>query len=185
MLSAESVKKACKPDVYAAGELLVRRKKVLRFSEDFQPDGTQLISALVEGNYGYVHQVRLLLSGEDQGEQLLLSYACNCYERQNGWGLCRHCAAVGVYAAGQEVRQPVPPTLPKRPDRKTSKRLAGYMSHYSAAALNLNDGVRAGTVVLEPTVTLEAGETGLSGTVGLRIGINRMYVVRNLSLIHI
>lgn len=181
MLTTETLRKACRPDTYAAGEQLAHKGKVLRVRQEEQPDGTELLTAQVEGNYGYIHRVQLLLSDQKEGEQTVLSYACGCYERQSGWGLCRHCAAVGIAASGMETapEAPLPTPVPKRPARKTSGRLAGYMAHYSAAARNLNEGIRPGTVRLEPTVAL-LEEPGLSGGVSLKIGVTRMYAVRNL-----
>ena len=121
------------------------------------------LSASVKGTKNY----HVELDFDEDGE--LINYSCRCQAFALYDGMCKHCAAL-LYAAKEKFAASPPEVPAVRTDP-----FAKYFLQSLKSGTEL-EGVEPGSVSLEPTV----GFSHNFITLTLKIGIERMYVLRDI-----
>ena len=92
MLKIKHIRTFCSTGTYAAGMDICKPGKIRKSRVDKVDDMTVNARALVLGNFGYYHNVRVALDGTKPN--ILDDYNCDCYEQTQLKTPCRHCVAL-------------------------------------------------------------------------------------------
>lgn len=159
--------------VYEAGVLYAHGRKVSNFS--FNPE-KGFVDANVSGNVLYDVHIELKKDGA------LQAYYCTCPAYEDYPGACKHIIAVLKTAQQKLSAAPGIPSLPGThgtlPVRPDSKRAASeFMAIFSDRKAE-NSGKERLTLELELEINTDFHQLG--GQLQLKVGTNRLYVVKNL-----
>ena len=97
MLKVSDVKALCSATTYANGEEIFQAGNLRKVRMD---EKTCTVSGLVLGNFGYYHNVRVILNAKRDG--VVDDYECDCYELTQLRSPCRHCVALALAAVDEE-----------------------------------------------------------------------------------
>lgn len=92
MLKIKHIRSFCSAGTYSAGLEICKPGKIRKIRTEQVDDLTVNARALVLGNFGYYHNVRLALDGTKPN--ILDDYSCDCYEQTQLKTPCRHCIAL-------------------------------------------------------------------------------------------
>lgn len=97
MLKKENIKSICSIDTYDCGQKLCKKENIRKVNVTKLGDYGIKATALVKGNFGFFHSVKISLNPEYRN--IIESYNCNCYEYTVSKGPCRHCIAFALALA--------------------------------------------------------------------------------------
>lgn len=92
MLKIKHIRTFCSTGTYSAGMDICKPGKIRKIRVEKVDDLTVNARALVLGNFGYYHNVRVALDGTKPN--ILDDYSCDCYEQTQLKTPCRHCIAL-------------------------------------------------------------------------------------------
>ena len=166
---------------FSRGEEIYRRGKVIKF--EVEKDGNEeTVTADVRGRGGNVYDVLLTV---DRESGLLKQSWCDCPAFYSYEGICKHCTAVllkyisepHMTASGQKSLSDYLEEMGRQRSRQTTWQMKELLRKQSVRqALPVLQGSSCGRVRLEPE--LVCSQAGC--TVEFRIGISRMYVLKDI-----
>lgn len=183
MLNRTDIRRECHKGTFQKGEELSRRGSVrnLNWTKE-KEDGFEVVSmkASVNGSHGNLYEVKIKI---DEDYREVLEYECECPAFYNYAGLCKHCTAVLLtYLEARKAGKTIPGNAPvsraQIPSvRATTYGFDGILGQYMMRdKVNLMQQEILGKVRLEPFFQLVGGAM----KVEFRIGITRMYVLKNI-----
>ncbi len=97
MLKVKHVRALCSAGTYTGGLSICKPGKIRKAIVHRVDSDTVSARALVQGNFGYYHNVRLALNARKA--DVLDDYKCDCYEQTTLKTPCRHCIALALALA--------------------------------------------------------------------------------------
>lgn len=97
MLKLKHIKAICSTETYSNGRQLCKPGKVRKVKVTNIDADTVSAHALVLGNFGYYHDVKLTLNAAKR--TVIDGYDCDCYEQSQQKAACRHCVALAMALA--------------------------------------------------------------------------------------
>lgn len=186
----EICKNCDRTSFYCSGEELQLKKSVSALQQNWSDDNQLVISGKVCGNYREFYHVSLTLNTENPDYEIE-DYKCNCAAYRKYIGMCKHCIALGLEYIEMEsaaMRGKVEEKTEKAKKKKsdTSSALANALNLYNAASHNqISSGIQKGTVHLDIELRTTRGVKSSRNEwkISCRIGVDRMYVVKDIALL--
>ncbi len=97
MLKQKHIKAICSTETFHNGRLLCKPGKVRKVKVTHIDEDHIAANALVLGNFGYFHTVKVTLNAAKRN--FVDSYDCTCYEQSQQVAPCRHCVALAIALA--------------------------------------------------------------------------------------
>lgn len=166
---------------FSRGEDIYRRGKITKFEVE-RCGNNDRISADVRGSEGNVYDVSLMVNFESGS---LEDSWCDCPAFYSYEGICKHCTAVllkyisepHMTADRQKSLSDYLGDMERQRRRQTTWQIKELLRKQSVRqALPVFQGTACGSVHLEPELVC----TSMGCTVEFRIGINRMYVLKDI-----
>lgn len=105
MLKYSNVKALCSTTTYSDGLAVCKPENIRKLQKTQLDADTVNVRALVLGNFGYYHNVRLTLNREKVN--IVDGYSCDCHELTRLSTPCRHCIALALSLAEEDEEEEV------------------------------------------------------------------------------
>lgn len=113
MLNVRNVKALCSPTTYSNGLTICQPENLSDVRQAVVDEDTIEVQGLVQGNFGYFHEVHLTLNRHKSN--IVSGYSCDCYEvtQLKPPSPCRHCIALALSLAQEDLEEPADSAQPE------------------------------------------------------------------------
>ncbi|MGN0400559.1 MAG: SNF2 helicase associated domain-containing protein [Blautia sp.] len=185
MLKLSVIRDNCFPSTYTKGRQLYESQKYKSYRKTELSEGDILVEASIKGSGSRWYEVSITI-GEEDGEEDIIDYVCDCPAYESYFGLCKHCVALALLYREKQKQDFAAMNIQKgmagftgknkKAAVETSRELKEVMSRCAMQKNGRFLGEYYQQIQIEPVITKERNMYFIE----FRIGAGKMYVLKNI-----